>query len=359
MMVWLGYWVFLGVALCALLAPGLLGREGSGWHWLAASLSALGVIQLNLLLELNGAHSDPVWHLHHMALYMVAPLFYLGVKGLLGEVVPAGRAALHLLPGALLGVFSLLEAGNDWQLPGMRFQQLVHVLCFGVGAVYVFLILRRFGQLARPASVVRIEASLLALAVVVGLGVAILALLGGLLDQTVFYQLYGSAITLLLLLAWFLNQQRPQLAETVAEAMAEAVAETVTEASPARRRSLLLNVDVEAMASRLRQVMEDEHLYRRDDLDLAGLAATVGLTSHQLSELLNERLGLGFSRYLKQYRVAEAKELLLSRPALSVLEVGLMVGFSSLSAFYSAFRELEGMAPGKYRQQRRLRPADL
>lgn len=358
MMVWLGYWVFLGVALCALLAPGLLGREGSGWQWLAASLLALGVIQLNLLLELSGAHSDPVWHLHRVALYVVAPLFYLGVKGLLGETVPPTRAALHLLPGVLLGLLGLLEAGNDWHLAGMHYQQLVHVLCFGVGAVYVLLILRRFGRLARPASVVRIEASLLALAVVVGLGVAILALLGVLLDQTVFYRLYGSAITLLLLLAWFLNQQRPQLAETVAEVMAEAVAETVAEV-PARRRSLLLNVDVEAMASRLRQAMEEEHLYRRDDLDLASLAATAGLTSHQLSELLNERLGLGFSRYLKQYRVAEAKELLLSRPALSVLDVGLMVGFSSLSAFYSAFRELEGMAPGKYRQQRRARPADL
>jgi AraC-like DNA-binding protein len=82
------------------------------------------------------------------------------------------------------------------------------------------------------------------------------------------------------------------------------------------------------------------------------LAERLGLSTHQLSELLNARLGKSFSRYLREHRVAAAKAMLCDEPTASVLSVGLNVGFTSQSNFYEAFREIEGMTPGQFRKLR-------
>jgi AraC-like DNA-binding protein len=91
-------------------------------------------------------------------------------------------------------------------------------------------------------------------------------------------------------------------------------------------------------------------VYVDPELSLAGLAGRLGLSSHQLSELVNSRLGKGFSRYLRERRVDAAKAMLLAEPKASVLSVGLSVGFTSQSNFYEAFREIEGSTPGQYRK---------
>jgi transcriptional regulator GlxA family with amidase domain len=90
--------------------------------------------------------------------------------------------------------------------------------------------------------------------------------------------------------------------------------------------------------------------YQDESLSLASLAGTVGVSSHQLSELINTRLGIGFSRYVRECRVRAAKALLMSAPARSILSIGMDVGFRSQSAFYAAFKEVTGQSPGDYRR---------
>ena len=106
------------------------------------------------------------------------------------------------------------------------------------------------------------------------------------------------------------------------------------------------------------QAVYQEQVYRRYDLTLPLLAEMIGLTPHQLSELINTHLGMNFTRLVKMHRVREARELLVSRPSTSALDIGLSVGFTSLSAFYAAFRELEGMAPGQFRKQAKSSATD-
>jgi len=85
-------------------------------------------------------------------------------------------------------------------------------------------------------------------------------------------------------------------------------------------------------------------------LSLATLADAVGVSGHQLSELINTRLGMGFSRYVRECRVKAAKSLLRSAPGRSILSVGMEVGFRSQSAFYAAFKEVTGVSPGDFRR---------
>ena len=81
------------------------------------------------------------------------------------------------------------------------------------------------------------------------------------------------------------------------------------------------------------------------------LAQALELSAHQMSELINSHFGIGFSRYIREQRVREAKALLRSDHRSSVLSISMMTGFRSQSNFYAAFREITGESPGSYRKR--------
>lgn len=141
------------------------------------------------------------------------------------------------------------------------------------------------------------------------------------------------------LVAWLLLVV-PDLVPKTREAVAVAYAQ-----------STLGKVDRDAAAARLRRLFDEERVHRDDSLSLATVAEMLGLSGHQLSELVNTEFGMGFPRLVRQYRVRDAERMLVDEPRASVLSVGLAAGFSSQSTFYVAFKELVGEVPGAYRQR--------
>lgn len=134
-------------------------------------------------------------------------------------------------------------------------------------------------------------------------------------------------------------------------AVPDLVAKTQEAVFASYSQSTLGKVDVDRAAERLRQAFEDEHVYRDECLSLAKVAGLVELSTHQLSEMLNARFGISFSRYVRQYRVAAARRMLPDEPKASVLSVGLSVGFGSQSTFYVAFKDEVGVVPGEFRKR--------
>lgn len=114
--------------------------------------------------------------------------------------------------------------------------------------------------------------------------------------------------------------------------------------------STLKDVDVQASVDKLDQLMKQAKLYQNENLSLAIAAEAVGLTPHQLSELVNRQFGVNFARYIREQRVAAAKIILTNEPKSSVLSIGLEVGFGTQSSFYAAFKEIAGMSPGAFRK---------
>ncbi|MEQ9298620.1 MAG: helix-turn-helix domain-containing protein [Cyclobacteriaceae bacterium] len=100
------------------------------------------------------------------------------------------------------------------------------------------------------------------------------------------------------------------------------------------------------------RLMKEEKPYLDQRLKLEELATQAGMTKHQLSRVLNEEYQHGFSRYIKAYRVEEAKQLIASRHELSLEGIGFEAGFSSKSAFFEAFKKLEGSTPAQYKKAR-------
>lgn len=132
----------------------------------------------------------------------------------------------------------------------------------------------------------------------------------------------------------------PDIASKTQEAVAQSYAQ-----------STLGRVDVATKLTELTRLFEVERVHRDEGLSLARVAELMGLSTHQLSELVNAHLGMGFSRLVRQHRVRDAQRMLVEEPRASVLSVGLAVGFASQSTFYVAFKDELGVVPGQYRKQ--------
>ena len=116
--------------------------------------------------------------------------------------------------------------------------------------------------------------------------------------------------------------------------------------------SKLGGLDVEALLLRLDEMLERDRIYRDEHLSLKKLAGLLGITAHQLSELLNSRLNVSFPALLVNYRVRAAAALLLEAPEKTALAIGLEVGFNSKTAFNVAFKKVRGESPTQFRAGR-------
>lgn len=93
----------------------------------------------------------------------------------------------------------------------------------------------------------------------------------------------------------------------------------------------------------------DEHL--AEDIPLAALAATVDLSVYHFARAFKQSFGAPPHRFLMAARMDRARSL-LQRPALSVTQIGIQIGFRETSSFTRAFRKSTGLTPTKYRSDR-------
>ncbi|PUB35394.1 AraC family transcriptional regulator [Elizabethkingia sp. YR214] len=101
--------------------------------------------------------------------------------------------------------------------------------------------------------------------------------------------------------------------------------------------------------NRLDQLMYTEELYKNPNLKLSDLASKMNISTHQLSQLLNDNLGKSFSIYVNEYRIEEACRIIISDSFLKIEEIGYEVGFNSKSTFFSTFKKIKNATPQLYR----------
>ena len=87
-----------------------------------------------------------------------------------------------------------------------------------------------------------------------------------------------------------------------------------------------------------------------EPLDLDALARAAHVSRYHFARCFAEAYGETPMRYLSRRRIERAQDLLRSAN-LTVTEVCMLVGFSSLGSFSSRFRELVGESPSAYRDR--------
>jgi len=116
------------------------------------------------------------------------------------------------------------------------------------------------------------------------------------------------------------------------------------------KNSLLKGMNLGIIKNRLCELMEEDKVYYDDELTPQKLAGRLSVSSHQLSELLNQHMKMSFYNFINYYRINEVKKLLLKKEDQSILSIAYSVGFNSKSSFYDAFFKQIGMTPLQYRK---------
>jgi AraC-like DNA-binding protein len=103
--------------------------------------------------------------------------------------------------------------------------------------------------------------------------------------------------------------------------------------------------------NRLYEVMKGEWLFTENEITLKDLAGKVGLRHHQLSQVLNQHMGISFHDFLNRYRIERARKLLAEDDNETIIGIAYECGFNSKVTFNQAFKKHTGITPKEYRQR--------
>jgi AraC-like DNA-binding protein len=104
------------------------------------------------------------------------------------------------------------------------------------------------------------------------------------------------------------------------------------------------------LLARLRRARDHVDRYYRDPLDLGQLAKVAGISKYHFARSFEATYGETPIRYLTRRRIERAQDLM--RVAnLTITEICMVVGFSSLGSFSSRFTQLVGETPTAYRDR--------
>ena len=99
--------------------------------------------------------------------------------------------------------------------------------------------------------------------------------------------------------------------------------------------------------------MSDLQPYLQSDCNLAYFAKLVKIPAHHLSYYFREERMQAFNDYRNEWRVNHAKKLISEGKTseLTLEAIGLISGFSSRNAFFTAFKKVEEITPSAYAAQ--------
>jgi AraC family transcriptional regulator len=110
-----------------------------------------------------------------------------------------------------------------------------------------------------------------------------------------------------------------------------------------------------APLTRRRRAQVEEYIRQHlaQDLNLAAIAAIVGMSPHQLSRTFRATTGQSLWQFVIELRAREARRLMDLNPSLPLSLVAQANGFETYSQFIAAFRKVFGRLPSEYRRTHR------
>lgn len=114
------------------------------------------------------------------------------------------------------------------------------------------------------------------------------------------------------------------------------------------QKSGLKSEEAASYRAQLHDLIHNEKLYLKNGLRLQDLADKLGITTHQLSEVLNQHMQTNFFDLINGYRVEEAKERIKTENQHTLLHIAHSSGFNNKTSFVNAFKRFEGKTPSQY-----------
>jgi AraC-like DNA-binding protein len=105
-----------------------------------------------------------------------------------------------------------------------------------------------------------------------------------------------------------------------------------------------------AVYEKVRNVLERDRLYLKNDLTLTDLAVKAGFARNQVSQAINTSFKGNFFDFINDFRVEEFKRQALNPTKKHLTQVGIAMesGFNSKASFYAVFKKKTGMTPAEF-----------
>ena len=129
----------------------------------------------------------------------------------------------------------------------------------------------------------------------------------------------------------------------------------VEEPTPAAKphlRSIELSPEAaKQLDEQLHQLVMTHKPHLDEDISLPKLASLLGVTSHQLSELLNIHKSTSFYDFLNELRYQESLIFLsFDESDLTISDIAYRSGFNNRNSFYKVFKDKSGVTPNQYKK---------
>ncbi len=99
-------------------------------------------------------------------------------------------------------------------------------------------------------------------------------------------------------------------------------------------------------------LLENEKIYKENDINLEVLAERLNTTRHNASQVINEHFDLNFHELINKYRINEAKNIfnLDYQKNLNIIDVAYEVGYNNKVTFNKAFKKDTNLTPSEYQR---------
>ncbi len=144
----------------------------------------------------------------------------------------------------------------------------------------------------------------------------------------------------------YLGLRQPMIFSGVDDVMTIAL----TESKRKYERSTLKPEKAEEYLQKLLECVKEEKPFLDGDLTLQTLARKLAISTHHLSQIINEKLHQNFFEFVNSHRVEEAKKLLTlpENRNVNIAQIGFEAGFNSISAFNAAFKKYTHITPSQF-----------
>ena len=101
----------------------------------------------------------------------------------------------------------------------------------------------------------------------------------------------------------------------------------------------------------LKSIMKTKKLFLKHNLSLIDLSNETGIPVDEVKKIFSERLQLTFFDFISEYKVNEAKQLLINirDDQFSITTIAAQSGFNTHSSFEIIFKQHTNMSPQEFR----------